>query len=138
MMTILAIVHVIFCLLLIALVLLQDPKNSGAGGMFGGGGTNTVLGSTGGALRDHKTLLQERVQATGAGKLRYIDTAQNGPPHDRVFSVEARLEDESGDRVLAAADGSSKKEAQQRAAELALLQWVSARATDEARPRSKR
>lgn len=74
-------------------------------------------------MRDHKTLLQERVQAEGAGKLRYIDTAQSGPPHDRVFLVEARVEDEDGERVLAAAEGSSKKEAQQRAAELALLSW---------------
>jgi ribonuclease-3 len=76
-----------------------------------------------GAMRDHKTLLQERVQAEGAGKLRYIDTAQSGPAHQRVFSVEARLEDAAGERVLAAAEGSSKKEAQQRAAELALLHW---------------
>lgn len=80
-----------------------------------------------GAMRDHKTLLQERVQAEGAGKLRYIDTAQNGPAHQRVFSVEARLEDAAGERVLAAAEGSSKKEAQQRAAELALLHWNDAR-----------
>jgi ribonuclease-3 len=76
-----------------------------------------------GAMRDHKTLLQERVQAEGAGKLRYIDTAQSGPAHQRVFSVEARLENEEGERVLAAAEGSSKKGAQQRAAELALLSW---------------
>ena len=74
-------------------------------------------------MRDHKTLLQERVQAEGAGKLRYIDTAQSGPAHDRVFSVEARVENEAGERVLAAAEGSSKKEAQQRAAELALMHW---------------
>jgi ribonuclease III len=76
-----------------------------------------------GAMRDHKTLLQERVQAEGAGKLRYIDAAQSGPAHQRVFAVEARLESEEGERVLAAAEGSSKKEAQQRAAELALTNW---------------
>jgi ribonuclease-3 len=81
-----------------------------------------------GAMRDHKTLLQERVQAEGAGRLRYIDTAQNGPGHQRIFSVEARLEDESGDRMLAAAEGPSKKEAQQRAAELALASWSGANA----------
>jgi ribonuclease III len=86
-----------------------------------------------GAMRDHKTLLQERVQAEGVGKLRYIDTAQSGPPHDRVFSVEARVENEAGERVLAAAEGSSKKEAQQRAAELALLHWA-----DEMKTRSNR
>lgn len=82
-----------------------------------------------GAMRDHKTLLQERVQAEGAGKLRYIDVAQSGPPHDRVFTVEARVENEGGERVLAEAEGSSKKEAQQRAAELAMLRWNDVRAT---------
>jgi ribonuclease-3 len=83
-----------------------------------------LVGSTGGALRDHKTLLQERVQATGAGKLRYIDAAQSGPAHQRLFSVEAQLEDQNGTRVLASAEGGTKKEAQQRAAELALQQWI--------------
>jgi ribonuclease-3 len=73
-----------------------------------------------GALRDHKTLLQERVQASGLGRVRYIDTAMSGPPHQRTFSVEARLEQEGQERTLAAAEGGSKKEAQQRAAELAL------------------
>lgn len=47
MMTLIAIVHLLFCLLLIALVLLQDPKNSGGGAMFGGSGQNSVLGATG-------------------------------------------------------------------------------------------
>jgi len=80
-----------------------------------------------GAMRDHKTLLQERVQAANAGKpssrLRYVDIAQSGPPHQRIFAVEARLESEDGELVLAAAEGPSKKEAQQRAAELALASW---------------
>lgn len=76
-----------------------------------------------GAMRDHKTLLQERVQATGLGKLRYVDTAQTGPPHLRRFTVEAHLEHEGEVRVLAEAEGGSKKEAQQRAAELALANW---------------
>jgi ribonuclease-3 len=88
-----------------------------------------------GAMRDHKTLLQERVQAEGAGRLRYIDTAQSGPAHQRMFSVEARLEGEAGERVLAAAEGPSKKEAQQRAAELALAGWNEA---SPARTRSER
>lgn len=48
MMTLLAICHIIFALLLICLVLLQDPKNAG-GGLFSGGGSNSILGSTGGA-----------------------------------------------------------------------------------------
>ncbi len=77
-----------------------------------------------GVMRDHKTLLQERVQATGVGTLRYIDVAQSGPPHERTFTVEAQLENAEGVRVLAAAEGSSKKEAQQRAAELALAELM--------------
>ncbi len=76
-----------------------------------------------GAMRDHKTLLQERVQAESRGRIRYVDTAEIGPPHLRRFCVEARLESEDGERTLASAEGSSKKEAQQRAAELALLRW---------------
>jgi ribonuclease-3 len=79
-----------------------------------------------GVMRDHKTLLQERVQATGAGRLRYIDTAQTGPAHQRLFTVEARLEFEDNERTLASAEGASKKEAQQRAAELALASWPAA------------
>jgi len=84
-------------------------------------------GTNRGALRDHKTLLQEKVQALAqAGtpsKLRYIDISQSGPPHQRLFAVEAQLEDANGTRTLAAAEGGSKKEAQQRAAEFALAQW---------------
>ena len=77
-----------------------------------------------GALRDAKTLLQERVQARGAGRLRYADTEQTGPAHQRRFKVEARLEEPGGSTaVLASAEGSSKKEAQQKAAELALQAW---------------
>jgi ribonuclease-3 len=80
-----------------------------------------LAGDTGrGALRDHKTLLQERVQATAAGRLRYVDVAQSGPAHLRSFTVEAQLDTDDGLRVLASAEGPSKKQAQQRAAELAL------------------
>jgi ribonuclease-3 len=80
-----------------------------------------------GALRDHKTLLQERVQARaqtdGPCRVLYIDTAQSGPPHQRTFTVEARLLHNGTETVLAAAEGGSKKEAQQRAAELALASF---------------
>jgi ribonuclease-3 len=76
-----------------------------------------------GAMRDHKTLLQERVQATNAGRVLYVDVGASGPPHDRTFQVEARLERLDESLVLAEAEGQSKKEAQQRAAELALSIW---------------
>ena len=88
-----------------------------------------------GAMRDHKTLLQERVQASAAGKLRYVDIAQSGPAHQRRFEVEAQLESPEGVRVLSATEGPSKKEAQQRAAEIALAQWhVAAAPRPEAAP----
>ena len=83
-----------------------------------------LQGSTGGALRDHKTLLQERVQATGAGKLRYVAVAESGPAHQRRFTVEAQLESAGSTRVLAQAEAATKKEAQQRAAEEALRRWA--------------
>ena len=48
MITLMAICHIIFCLSLIGLVLLQDPKGGAAGGIFGGGGGgNSLLGATG-------------------------------------------------------------------------------------------
>jgi ribonuclease-3 len=89
-------------------------------------GLRKALASDGGrgALRDAKTLLQERVQAGALGRLRYADTQQSGPAHQRRFVVEARIESPEGEiAVLASAEGASKKEAQQRAAELALRQW---------------
>lgn len=54
MLTLVAIIHIVACVLLIALVLLQDPKNSGSSAVFGGTGTNNVIGATGAA-----TLLQK-------------------------------------------------------------------------------
>lgn len=77
-----------------------------------------------GALRDNKTVLQERVQATPNARLRYIDTDQQGPPHDRHFFVEVRLERVGQDTItLAAGSGRSKREAQQDAAGHALAAW---------------
>lgn len=76
------------------------------------------------ALRDAKSRLQERVQAIAAGKLAYVDTGETGPAHDRHFTVEVHLQSQDGrTRNLAAGSGGSKKEAQQAAAEVALLQW---------------
>ena len=77
-----------------------------------------------GALRDAKSRLQERVQAERRGRLAYFDIEETGPAHARRFRVEARLERaDGGVQALAGAEGGSKKEAQQAAAELALAQW---------------
>ncbi len=85
-----------------------------------------VAAEAGRALRDHKTLLQEKVQAAGVGRLRYIDIAEVGPPHLKRFTVEAQLEQLGEVKVLGQAEGGSKKEAQQKAAEVALAGWLPA------------
>ena len=73
-----------------------------------------------GAVGDHKSALQELLQATGMGRPQYRLLSESGPEHRRVFQVEVRLEgDESRDGALAQAEGSTKKQAQQEAARLA-------------------
>ncbi|MEW6079328.1 MAG: preprotein translocase subunit SecG [Thermodesulfobacteriota bacterium] len=41
-------IHVIVCILLIVIILLQAGKGAGMGAAFGGGGSQTLFGSTGG------------------------------------------------------------------------------------------
>ena len=43
------IIHVIVCLALILIVLLQTGKGAGMGATFGGGGSQTLFGSSGGS-----------------------------------------------------------------------------------------
>jgi ribonuclease-3 len=71
-----------------------------------------------GAVGDHKSALQELLQAQGLGQPRYILTGQTGPDHRRIFRVEVRVEGTEGP-PLAEAEGPSKKVAQQEAARLA-------------------
>ncbi len=54
------------------------------------------------------------------GRPQYRLLSETGPEHRRIFLVEVRLEgDESRQGALAAAEGSTKKQAQQEAARLA-------------------
>jgi preprotein translocase subunit SecG len=41
-------IHILICLALIGIVLIQGGKGAQAGASFGGGGSNTVFGATGG------------------------------------------------------------------------------------------
>ncbi len=66
--------------------------------------------------RDFKTQLQELTQASFKKTPVYRLEAEEGPDHDKRFSVSVRIED----RVLAHGSGRSKKEAQQQAARRAL------------------
>jgi ribonuclease-3 len=79
-----------------------------------------------GAIGDHKSALQEHLQATGAGQPHYVLTDQSGPDHQKRFRVEVRIEDKKGgSRALAESEGTTKKQAQQDAARLAFQRLIS-------------
>ena len=65
---------------------------------------------------DHKSALQEWLQQRGRGNAEYRVQKESGPEHQKVFEVEVW---QDGLR-LSAAEGRSKKEAEQAAARLAL------------------
>lgn len=48
--------------------------------------------SEGKAMGDHKSALQEYLQATGAGQPKYVVMEETGPDHRKRFSVEVRLQ----------------------------------------------
>jgi len=64
---------------------------------------------------DFKTRLQERA-ARRRVQVRYSVVCEQGPDHDKTFEVAATI----GDREYARGTGKTKKEAEQRAAEMAL------------------
>ena len=68
------------------------------------------------AYHDHKTRLQELVQARWKITPTYHLLGAEGPDHAKIFEVEVRM----NGRVLASAGGSSKKDAEQSAARGAL------------------
>jgi ribonuclease-3 len=82
-----------------------------------------------GAVGDHKSGLQELSQAMGMGRPQYRLVGESGPEHKRLFRVEVRLEGEEAG--LAEAEGSTKKEAQQRAARMALARLTASIAAAE-------
>lgn len=65
---------------------------------------------------DAKSILQEKLQKDGED-LRYVLTGENGPEHDKSFSVEVY----QGEKFLGKGSGHNKKAAQQQAAYEALL-----------------
>jgi ribonuclease-3 len=88
-----------------------------------------------GAIGDHKSALQEHLQATGAGQPHYVLTDQSGPDHQKRFRVEVRIQDKTGgSRALAESEGTTKKQAQQDAARLAFQRLVSESQPSESQP----
>jgi ribonuclease-3 len=69
------------------------------------------------SARDHKSALQEWLQARGEPVPDYVVEAEEGPSHRPRFRVSCRI----GGREISRGEGFSKKEAQQEAARGALL-----------------
>ena len=67
---------------------------------------------------DHKSALQELLQARGVVPGTYHIISESGPDHEKIFSVEVRI---AGD-ITACGTGKTKKEAEQSAAVAALIQ----------------
>ncbi len=74
-------------------------------------------------FHDYKTALQEIAQANGYPLPEYQVLDELGPDHSKTFVVEVRMTRE----VIARGEGSSKKEAQQQAARLALQLYAETR-----------
>lgn len=66
---------------------------------------------------DYKTRLQEVVQQNPEERLRYVVAAENGPDHDKSFTVEVYL----NSNCIGIGTGHSKKIAEQHAARQALV-----------------
>ncbi len=75
------------------------------------------LSALDGHIIDYKTLLQQIVQQVEGERLEYITVAESGPDHAKSFIVEARL----NSNVIGRGEGTSKRVAEQKAAEQALV-----------------
>jgi ribonuclease-3 len=91
---------------------------------------------SGAALGDHKSALQEHLQATRAGVPVYRVESESGPDHRKRFQVEVRLRTADGQIgvSLANGSGSTKKKAEQEAARRALALLASQAAAAEPVP----
>lgn len=67
-------------------------------------------------FKDYKTALQEIIQRNPEESVSYFLTDEKGPDHDKVFTVEVRL----NSNVIGTGKGKSKKQAEQMAAKQAL------------------
>lgn len=84
--------------------------------------------------RNYKGDLLELIQSRGPSAPRYDVVSEEGPDHDKLFRVQVLVNGEP----LGVGEGSSKKEAEQRAAAVALQRLEGALETDGTAPRSER
>lgn len=91
---------------------------------------------SGASLGDHKSALQEHLQASHSGVPVYLVESESGPDHRKRFQVELRLRHAGGamGEVLATGNGSTKKKAEQEAARRALALLTPATLTESAQP----
>ncbi len=68
-------------------------------------------------IKDHKTVLQEKLQKNGEIDIQYRIIDEKGPDHDKIFTAEVIV----NGKVLATGIGKSKKHAEMQAAERALI-----------------
>ncbi len=67
-------------------------------------------------VKDHKTMLQEKLQQNGDIDIEYKIIDEHGPDHDKTFTAEVIV----NQRILATGIGKSKKHAEMQAAQKAL------------------
>lgn len=67
-------------------------------------------------VKDHKTVLQEKLQKNGDIDIQYRIIDEQGPDHNKTFTAEVAL----NGKVLAVGSGKSKKHAEMQAAQKAL------------------
>jgi ribonuclease-3 len=78
-------------------------------------------------ITDFKSALQERLQAQGCPQPSYILVREEGPEHNKTFTVEVRLRlpGSTNGEIVGRATGSTKKKAEQDAARQALEHMAS-------------
>ena len=76
-------------------------------------------------ITDYKSALQESMQAKGCPQPSYLLVKEEGPEHNKIFTVEVHLRPflaQADKELVGRATGSTKKRAEQDAARLALEQ----------------
>ena len=72
-------------------------------------------------VTDYKSALQELLQARGMGQPSYVLVSEAGPEHRKLFTLEVRINpDGGGPQYVSRAEGTTKKRAEQKAAQQAL------------------
>ena len=105
--TLLVIFHILICLALVLIVLLQSGKGADMGATFGGGSSQTLFGSTGAStfLTKSTTVVAIAFMLTSLG-LAYISTTRNSSSimHGVKTPIEQKADSASADKVGTAAD----------------------------------